>query len=337
MKEELKKAIIATVGASGKVSAKALAEELHITEQTVYRGLRLLIENGVIEKTQRGTYALIKTRHSFSYSTAALLNEDSVWAQDIVPHLSSLATNAKNALAYIFLEMMNNAIEHSEAKTIRVILDTSAYSTVIYIKDDGIGIFEKISKALSLPDKKYAVLELAKGKFTTDPTGHTGEGIFFSSKIADLFAIRSQNITFVGKQDLQQPVLGEKDAVTQGTLIIFEVLNEHKDSPSSVFEKFTNQPEDYGFSKTMIPVKLVAYGEEAGLFMSRSQARRLLARLDKFENIELDFDGIDEIGQGFADEVFRVFANAHPNVRINVTNACKDVMNMIRHVQQSRI
>lgn len=91
--------------------------------------------------------------------------------------------------------------------------------------------------------------------------------------------------------------------------------------------------EYYGFSKTMIPVKLVAHGESDGLFMSRSQARRLLTRLDKFENIELDFADIDEIGQGFADEVFRIFAKDHPNVKIGVINAGENVLKMIRHIK----
>lgn len=333
MKENLKKTIITAIGTNGKINAKNLAEELNITEQTVYRSLRSLSESGEIEKLHRGAYKLKQMQYSFCYATTILLKEDSIWEQDIVSHLPPLAVNAKKALAYIFAEMMNNAIEHSEANSIKVTLVTDSYSTTICISDDGIGIFEKISKALSLPEKKYAVLELAKGKFTTDPTSHTGEGIFFSSKIADFFAIHSQNIVFVGTQDLQQPVLMEKEAIAQGTLVIFEVLNEHNDSITSVFEKYTNQPDDYGFSKTMIPVKLVAYGEQDGLFMSRSQARRLLARLDKFENIELDFAGIDEIGQGFADEVFRVFANEHPNVKIVVINACKNVMTMIHHVK----
>lgn len=333
MKESLKKAIINAIGTNGAVNAKNLAEELNVTEQTVYRGIRVLLDSGDIEKTQRGAYKLKQSQYKFSYAKTASLDEDSVWMQDIAPNLPPLTVNAKKALAYIFTEMMNNAIEHSEANIVQVFMIANLYSTTIYILDDGIGIFEKISKALSLPEKKYAVLELAKGKFTTDPSSHTGEGIFFSSKIADFFAIHSQKIAFIGTQNLQQPVLIEREPIANGTLITFEVLNEHNDSITSVFEKYTNQPEDYGFSKTMIPVKLVAYGEQECLFMSRSQARRLLARLDKFENIELDFSEIDEIGQGFADEVFRVFANEHPNVVIKVVNACENVMKMIRHVK----
>ena len=50
--------------------------------------------------------------------------------------------------------------------------------------------------------------------------------------------------------------------------------------------------------------------------VSRSQAKRILARAERFKEVILDFTGVKEIGQGFADEVFRVFAKEHPDVNI---------------------
>lgn len=67
---------------------------------------------------------------------------------------------------------------------------------VLVIHDDGEGIFHKITKQLKLCDERHAVLELAKGKFTTDPKNHTGEGIFFSSRMFDDFAILSGTVYF---------------------------------------------------------------------------------------------------------------------------------------------
>jgi hypothetical protein len=49
---------------------------------------------------------------------------------------------------------------------------------------------------------------------------------------------------------------------------------------------------------------------EGESLMSRSQARRLMNRFDRFSEVVLDFTGVNFIGQGFADEIFRVFANA---------------------------
>ena len=36
--------------------------------------------------------------------------------------------------------------------------------------------------------------------------------------------------------------------------------------------------------------------------VARSQAKRLLERFDRFEEVVLDFDGVRQVGQGFADE-----------------------------------
>ena len=50
--------------------------------------------------------------------------------------------------------------------------------------------------------------------------------------------------------------------------------------------------------------------------ISRSEARRLLQRLTDFTHATLDFSGVEVVGQGFCDEVFRVFARSHPEVTI---------------------
>jgi hypothetical protein len=48
--------------------------------------------------------------------------------------------------------------------------------------------------------------------------------------------------------------------------------------------------------------------------------------------VVLDFTGVEMIGQGFADEIFRVFAEAHPSVHLTPVNYNDTVKNMIRHV-----
>ncbi|MBP7276933.1 MAG: STAS-like domain-containing protein [Succinivibrio sp.] len=70
--------------------------------------------------------------------------------------------------------------------------------------------------------------------------------------------------------------------------------------------------------------------------ISRSQAKRLLARFDKFKYAVLDFSGIDDIGQVFADEIFRVFVNSHPEIEISYIEANKSIKNMIEHVSANR-
>ena len=67
-------------------------------------------------------------------------------------------------------------------------------------------------------------------------------------------------------------------------------------------------------------------------YVSRSEARRLLANLEKFSEIVLDFRDVKSVGQGFADEVFRVFASRHPAIVISTENTNPVLDAMIRHV-----
>ena len=58
-------------------------------------------------------------------------------------------------------------------------------------------------------------------------------------------------------------------------------------------------------------------------FISRSEAHRLLTGFDRFRAVVLDFKGVEEIGQGFADETFRVWAAAHPLVKLKPVEMSK--------------
>lgn len=66
--------------------------------------------------------------------------------------------------------------------------------------------------------------------------------------------------------------------------------------------------------------------------VARSQAKQLCLRFDKFQKVILDFSGVTDIGQGFAHEIFCVFANKHPETIIECINTNQDIDNMIRHV-----
>ena len=68
-------------------------------------------------------------------------------------------------------------------------------------------------------------------------------------------------------------------------------------------------------------------------FISRSQARRILFGLEKFKKIVLDFDKVRAVGQGFADEVFRVWQVNHPDIKIIAKNANQDIDFMIKRAK----
>ena len=75
-------------------------------------------------------------------------------------------------------------------------------------------------------------------------------------------------------------------------------------------------------------------GYKSGVFVSRSQARRVLSGLEKFRVVILDFDRVSMIGQAFADEIFRVFNIKYPNIDIRPENANSSVLFMIDRVEK---
>lgn len=69
--------------------------------------------------------------------------------------------------------------------------------------------------------------------------------------------------------------------------------------------------------------------------VSRSQAKRVLARVEKFKEVILDFKGVAEVGQAFVDEIFRVFSQSHPEIHLFYVNANESIEWMIRRALAS--
>lgn len=306
------------------------AERFGCTRQAVHKHIqRLIAEGAVIKsgKTRSKRYELAPlVGWSQSYELAPGLAEDAVWRRDVVSRLGTLPENVLGIWHYGFTEMFNNVIDHSGASRVSLSLTKTAAATTVDIYDDGVGIFKKIQSALGLDDERHAVLELAKGKFTTDPARHSGEGIFFSSRMFDRFVIASGDVYFSHEFDEKEDWILEAASASRGTLVRMSLNNHTARTLKKVFDRFSSE-DDYGFSKTVVPVRLVQYGDEN--LMSRSQAKRLLSRVDRFRVVVLDFAGVASIGQAFADEVFRVFSSKYPDVEIEPVNASSEVKRMI--------
>lgn len=338
--EEIRHAILKEIfDCSGVVNVKQLAAQEGVTVQSIYRQINWLVENEQISKEKSGkqnVYRLLPLKQKADLYATSNLQEDVVLKKHFLPLLDGVSDTVSHVFSYVFTEMLNNVIEHSEAKLVSICLEKNAYCISCQIFDNGIGIFEKISRSLNLPEKKFAILELAKGKFTTDPNSHTGEGVFFSSKVADRFCISSDNLLFLGAHnddDREYIFDTPTEFASIGTVVDFDIVLDRVVSAADIMNKYTRAPESYGFSKTVVPVKLLEYQEQNPMFISRSQAKRLYARFEKFSNVILDFEDVPEIGQAFADELFRVFPNAHPNCWIEYVGANEKVEAMIRHVR----
>lgn len=302
-----------------------------ISKPTSTKYLNQLIKEEKIEKKKNGRYpqySLVAKKTNFKYDLKDRLEEDVLWRKDVSPLLNELPENIKRAFQYCFTEMVNNVIDHSNANHVYIEIKINALVVQILVRDDGVGIFNKIQKDLCLEDPKHAILELAKGKFTSDPEKHSGEGIFFSSRICDEFAIVSDKLVFLGHRE--DDWLFEYTSSNKGTLVVMKMNKDSKVSIATIFNEYSDPEKQPSFHKTCIPVKLMEYEGEA--LLSRSQAKRLITRFDRFLEVILDFDGVTEIGQAFADEVFRVFKKTHKTVHIVPINCCENVQRMIAHI-----
>ena len=306
-----------------------------ISRQAVNKHIRRLVREGLLTAegaTRNRRYALaVLDKKSILVPLTSTTAEDSVWREKIAPLLSDLSQKAKAIWQYGFTEMLNNAIDHSSGTSVYVTIERTAISVRISLMDDGEGIFRKIQRELNLLDERHSVLELAKGKLTTDPDHHTGEGIFFTSRMFDEFSIRSGEVFFSHRNPINEDWILETSPLS-GTGVFLTLSNDTERTTKEVFDEFTSG-EDYGFSKTVVPVDLVRYGDEA--LVSRSQAKRLLTRFERFRTVLLDFEGVDQIGQGFADEVFRVFARAHPDIELVSINENAQIRAMIGRVSST--
>jgi hypothetical protein len=334
--EDIRRFILERVEKHPSDVAKLAAKHFKITRQAVNKHLRRLIfeksltETGETRKRAYKLAALVEWRKIYTISPE--LEEHVVWDQDVSPVLQPLPENVMDIWHYGFTEMLNNAKDHSTGTMILVKVSKTAVTTEMMIADNGIGIFKKIQEAFNLPDQRYAILELAKGKLTTDPTRHSGEGVFFSSRMFDRFSIGADKVYYghrLGDDDSDWVL----DWGNARTTVFMELSNHTARTPKKVFDQYASPDEDYGFNKTVVPVNLAQYGNDK--LISRSQAKRVVSRLELFKTILFDFTGVPSIGQAFADEIFRVFANEHPTISLLSIHTNSEVARMIARVKLS--
>ena len=325
--EEIRDFILTNITENRNIAALT-AEQFEITLPAVYKHIdRLIMEKQISKKA--GRYILQSKQHKYLYRNCRTLSEDTVWEQNIKKHFAGVPKNVLHIWIYGFLEIFNNAIEHSKGKNIRVVINENSVFTALSVSDDGIGIFKNIKAKYNLTDEKDALLELAKGKRTTDKTRHSGQGIFFSSKAFDEFVIISDGIIFNSDSGKPQQKI---DRLKCSTYVFMRLANNSGKILKDVFDKFSTEvPGD--FDKTIVPVCLANSSD----LVSRSQARRVLSGLELFREVILDFKNIEYIGQAFADEIFRVFPNMNPNTFITAHNANADVQNMINRAINTKL
>jgi len=316
-----------------------LTDSLKVSRQYLNAIIGPMIKNGELIKsgeTSQTRYALPSNLKFLGQHIARKFVNSNLAEHEVLdeitrdaPYIYSGNDNARSIFDYAFSEMLNNAIEHSLSEKINIDVNTLDGSVTFHIRDFGIGVFRNVAQKRNLDSEMDAALELLKGKITTAPQAHSGEGIFFTSKIADVFILESYDLRLKVDNTIGDIFLEEVKPSQKGTSVIFQINKNSKKHLSQIFEQFQIDPSEYAFDKTEYKVKLYTLGT---IYVSRSQARRLMSGLDKFKKIVLDFEDVPTVGQGFADEVFRVFQLQHPKIEIEPINMNKTVGFMVGRV-----
>ena len=327
--QSIQDAIQALLEQQGSFQSGELAERVGLSRQGLHRHLVRELAEGRLrqEGGGRSTHYLAAsaTRLERRYEMAGL-SEEAVFAEFnawLGRSTSVRSEEANSILYYVVTEMVNNAIDHSDASHLELRCQVDGMDVSVTILDEGIGALESLRQGLKLEDHRHALGELSKGKATTQPDVHTGQGIFFSSKAVDLFRLTSNSFCWVVDSHLSDQTV-ESANLEPGTKIEFVLSLQTKRTLRALFEKYTH---DFEFDTTRCVVRLFKLGTN---FISRSEAKRLVLNLDRFREVWLDFQGVRSVGQGFVDEVFRVWSRAHPEVRLETENMNEDVEFMVR-------
>lgn len=333
---------------NGELRSKEIIEKFSVSRQYVNHLISDLVFSGQLIKlgsTKKAFFVtpeyakkheeIFPTRYVKSFKNAGL-EEHKIFSQitDTFPVLKNLPENIRSIFAFSLSEILNNAIEHS--KSVRIGVEVAVQKGVLsfVVRDSGVGIFRNVMRKRGLGSEMEAIQDILKGKTTTMPKSHSGEGIFFTSKAGDVFVLNSfgDELTIDNRVPESIISLQSVDKIKRGTSVSFQIAIDSKRHLNEVFKKYTNigEDSDYGFDKTEIRVNLYTAG---GILISRSQARRVLAGLEKFKIILFDFDKVPTVGQAFADEVFRVFHNQHPQIKLETKNMSEGVKFMVERAK----
>ncbi len=345
-----KESVLEIIKKNGVIKTQTIVTAFGSSRQYASRFLSTMVASGEILKigsanTTRYTLPEYAEQHPEILLSAItrvfqnkLLEEHIVLNQieATVPLLLKQPENIRSIFTFAFSEMLNNAIEHSHSEKIIVNISLKNDLLVFTVNDFGIGVFKNIMRKKHLQSELEAIQDLLKGKTTTLPVSHSGQGIFFTSRAGDEFILESGSYRLIVNNTIQDTFLQEitgRGKRKTGTRVTFKLSISSKKHLKAVFDEFSNIDEEsnFGFDKTEVKIKLFIRG---GVHISRSQARRVLVGLDQFRVIVFDFDKVPMIGQAFADEIFRVFQSKHPAIRLEATNMNETVQFMVNRVDK---
>src|SRR3989338_1322040 len=156
------------------------------------------------------------------------------------PRIAELPENIKSIFTFAFSEMFNNAIEHSQSRSISIEVAVREKYLSFIVNDSGVGVFRNIMKKKNLKSEIEAVQDLLKGKTTTMPKSHSGEGIFFTSKAGDAFILDSFGYQLDINSIKPDISIHRTSFKKRGTRVIFRINIGSDRHLNDVFKKYTN-------------------------------------------------------------------------------------------------
>jgi anti-sigma regulatory factor (Ser/Thr protein kinase) len=260
--------ILQNVATHPRDIATRTADHFGTTRVTANRYLTKLVDEGLLTASgiKKGrTYKLRQlVSQDFRFPVHRKLEEHVIYDETVGPLLRDLPENVRDICQYGFNEMMNNVIDHSESDWCTVSFVRNAVRVDIMIQDYGVGIFRKIQRECNLSDPRHALLELSKGKLTTDPERHSGEGIFFTSRMFTEFAISSGDLYYSRTlRDDDEWLIESSDNFEPmpGTGIRLQLDADTEYTVAEVFRRYESAEDEppRGFSRTHVPVRLARY------------------------------------------------------------------------------
>ncbi len=329
--EKVRRFILEQVEKHPEDIASLTSKKFGITRQAVNKHLQRLAQQSAI--VRRGSTRVPKyqlspiSSQTFHYDIKPGLAEDVVWTLHIRPALGDLPDNVLNIWHHGFTEMFNNAIDHSAGKNIWVQMEKTPISTETlvagrryrHLQENSIGAGLVVDGA----PREIRAIQRQADYGSTKPLG---EGIFFTSRMLDKFDILSGGVFFNHKRDAKEDWMLERASPGAGTAVFLNCITILHEPPRRCL---TSTPR---VRTTALPRQLF---RSTSLNMALTSSFRGLRpnvcwrACDLFKKVVLDFKDVGMIGQPFADQIFRVFASAHPDIELIAINVNKEIRDMI--------
>lgn len=305
--------------------------KFNVSRTTVLRHMGYLIKAGKVVKsgnTRQISYALADALNKqITIKLEPRFSETDAFVDYVEKTIRSYTNKAAYDICeYVVTEMLNNCKDHSRGSKVTLHTCITDDDVLIKIEDNGIGVFNSLQSVVATSDPREIMLELSKGKLTSDSENHTGEGIFFTSRACDVFSITANGYCYT-RDNLEADWQFVEADYKAGTLIKLQIGRQTNTALVGIFERYQNL-DNLEFATSEVIVELARLQGER--LISRSQAKRIARNLEKFSKVLLDFKGVEAVGQGFVDELFRVFQRQHPGIALDYINANKNVEFMIK-------